>query len=144
MRILVLAFLITALASAQETGTAVYYADHFHGKPVANGEKYDKNEYTAAHNSLPFGTTLRVTNVSNGKSVNVRINDRMGKNSKRLVDLSRAAAEEIGLVQAGRATVRIAVLKRGDGKRSSDSARRKVRTRKVSSASDKPTPFGKK
>lgn len=144
MRIFFLALYITALAGAQENGTAVYYADHFQGKPVASGEKYDKNEYTAAHRSLPFGTTLRVTNVSNGKSVSVRVNDRMSKNSKRLVDLSRVAAEEIGLVQAGRATVRISVLKRGDGKRASASSKREVRTRKVSTGSEKPTPFGGK
>jgi len=124
-------------ATAQHTGTAVYYADHFHGKPVANGEKYDKNAYTAAHNSLPFGTTLQVTNVENGKSVNVRVNDRMGKNSKRLVDLSRAAAKEIGLVEAGRARVRIRVLDRGDGGG-------RVRTRKATAVSDKPTPFRKR
>lgn len=137
MRILVLAGVFVGLAAAQHTGTAVYYADHFHGKLVASGEKYDKNAYTAAHNSLAFGTKLEVRNLENGKTVEVRVNDRMGKNSKRLIDLSRAAAEEIGLVEAGRARVRIRVLERGDGGG-------RVRTRKAAAVSDKPTPFRKR
>jgi len=90
-----------------EKGEASYYADKFHGKPTASGQKYDKRKYTAAHRTLPFGTEVEVTNLKNGKSVMVQINDRGPHKKSRIIDLSRAAAIEIDLIQAGIAPVEI-------------------------------------
>ncbi len=97
-----------------ETGTASYYSDEFNGRKTANGEIYDMNALTAAHPSYPFNTLVRVTNVINGKSVDVRINDRMPKFKNRIIDLSLAAAEKIGMIEAGIQKVIIEVLKWGD------------------------------
>lgn len=93
------------------SGACSYYADALQGKPVASGEKYDKNALTAAHRTLPFGTMLKVTNVKNQKSVVVRVNDRgpHGKN-KRIIDVSRAAADRLGMIDAGTAEVTIEVV----------------------------------
>lgn len=92
---------------AQETGIAVHYGDYFQGKPVANKEIYDRDKLTAAHNGFAYGTNVKVTNLSNDKSVVVRINDRMRSKSKVLIDLSWKAAEEIDLIEPGRAQVRV-------------------------------------
>jgi len=94
------------------TGEASYYAGGFEGRSTASGEPYRAAEYTAAHRSLPFGTMLRVTNVRNGRSVVVRVNDRGPFHARRIVDLSRAAAAELGLVRRGRGQVRLDVLSR--------------------------------
>ncbi|RYE03285.1 MAG: septal ring lytic transglycosylase RlpA family protein [Sphingomonadales bacterium] len=90
------------------TGTASYYADRFSGKPTASGEAYDPEDFTAAHRSLPFGTRVRVTDMQNGRSVIVRINDRgpWGRGG-RLIDVSRAAARELGLIQRGHGSVQL-------------------------------------
>lgn len=84
-----------------EKGQASYYADKFHGRATASGEKYDKRKMTGAHRTLPFGTIVRVTNTATGKSVDVRINDRGPFKAGRVVDVSRAAAEKLGMIQAG-------------------------------------------
>lgn len=84
-----------------EKGQASYYADKFHGRATASGEKYDKTKMTGAHRTLAFGTVVRVTNTANGKSVDVRINDRGPFKAGRIVDVSRAAAEKLGMIQAG-------------------------------------------
>lgn len=84
-----------------ENGKASYYADKFHGRATASGQKYDKNKMTAAHKTLPFGTVVRVTNTATGKSVDVTVNDRGPFAKGRIVDVSRAAAEKLGMVQAG-------------------------------------------
>ena len=97
-----------------ETGTASYYSDEFNGRKTANGEIYDMNALTAAHPSYPFNTLVRVTNVINGKSVDVRINDRMPQFKNRIIDLSLAAAEKIGMIKDGIQKVIIEVLKWGD------------------------------
>jgi len=94
------------------TGEASYYARGFEGRSTASGEPYRAAKYTAAHRSLPFGTLLRVTNVRNGRSVVVRVNDRGPFHARRIVDLSRAAAAEIGLVRRGRGQVRLDVMTR--------------------------------
>ncbi len=85
----------------RQTGKATYYADKFHGRRTASGERYDKNRLTAAHRSLPFGTTVRVTNLLNGKTVIVRINDRGPLKGGRIIDLSRAAAIAVGMISQG-------------------------------------------
>jgi rare lipoprotein A len=90
-----------------ETGNASYYADKFNGHPTASGEKYNSTKYTAAHRKLPFGTVVLVTNLSNNKSVKVKINDRGPFVSSRIIDLSKAAANAIGLLAAGVAKVTI-------------------------------------
>ncbi|TPE43203.1 septal ring lytic transglycosylase RlpA family protein [Pontibacter mangrovi] len=103
-------FFLLSLASGTApytaNGKASYYADRFQGSKTASGERYDKAQLTAAHPSLPFGTKVLVENLKNGKTVVVRVNDRMA-NRHRLIDLSKAAAKAIGMVQAGTATVSI-------------------------------------
>lgn len=84
-----------------EKGKASYYADKFHGRATASGQKYDKRKMTAAHKTLPFGTVVRVTNTATGKSVDVTVNDRGPFAKGRIVDVSRAAAEKLGMIQAG-------------------------------------------
>jgi len=98
-----------ALASDKEEGDASYYANSLHGNKTASGEVYDKNAFTAAHRTLPFGTKVKVTYLKNGKSVDVVINDRGPHSKNRIIDLSGAAAKEIGIVDAGHGTVRLEV-----------------------------------
>ncbi|MBV4492824.1 septal ring lytic transglycosylase RlpA family protein [Pseudomonas oryzicola] len=90
-----------------QTGTASYYGSRHHGKRTASGEPFNQNGLTAAHRSLPFGTRVRVTNTANQRSVIVRINDRGPHTRGRLIDLSRAAAEKIGMIRSGTAQVRV-------------------------------------
>ncbi len=90
---------------------ATYYAREFHGRKTASGEIYDMNKLTAASVDLPLGTSVRVTNLENRKSVVVRINDRMPKNAKgRIIDLSFAGAKALDMVQSGVVRVRVEVL----------------------------------
>ncbi|MCB0582020.1 MAG: septal ring lytic transglycosylase RlpA family protein [Phaeodactylibacter sp.] len=98
---------IFSLNAQVETGTAVYYADALNGQRTAFGEVYRMDGYSAAHKSYPLGTVVRVTNTANNRSVNVRVNDRIAANSKDIISLSKAAARQIGLVESGRATVRV-------------------------------------
>ncbi len=95
------------------TGMASYYADKFHGRMTANGEIYDMYAMTAAHKKLAFGTIVKVTYLSNGKSVRVRINDRGPFVKGREIDLSLGAAEKIGMVQSGVGKVRLEIIKLG-------------------------------
>ena len=105
---LVIAFMFCVSAQAQsEEGTASYYADSLEGNPTASGEPYDSQAMTAAHRSLAFGTKVKVTNLANDKSVVVRINDRGPHTKNRIIDLSRAAAEKLDLLDSGTAIVRI-------------------------------------
>lgn len=92
------------------TGVVSWYGDKFHGRKTASGEVYDKNELTAAHKTLPFGTKIRVTNIKNGKSVVVEINDRGPYAKARVLDLSKAAFNEIGHVNSGIMQVEYEVL----------------------------------
>lgn len=91
-------------------GMASWYGPGFHGNRSASGEVFNQNALTAAHRNLPFGTQVRVTNLSNGQSVVVRINDRGPYSGGRVIDLSAAAARAVGLIQAGVAPVSIDVL----------------------------------
>lgn len=91
-------------------GRASYYAEDYQGHPTASGEPYDMYALTAAHPDLPFGTPIRVTNLQNGHSVVVRVNDRGPFRSGRIVDVSWAAAEQLGLFLYGSADVRVEVL----------------------------------
>lgn len=92
------------------SGKASYYADKFEGKSTASGEPYKASKLTAAHRTLPFGTMLRVTNTANGKSVDVRVNDRGPFSAGRVVDLSKAAAQKIDMVRAGVVSVSVEVI----------------------------------
>lgn len=93
-----------------DVGIASWYGPTFHGKSTANGETYDQNELTAAHKTLPFNTVVKVTNLENGKSVTVRINDRGPYAGDRIIDLSRAAAEQIDMIGPGTAEVRLELV----------------------------------
>jgi rare lipoprotein A len=99
----------TEPGSVQE-GLASYYAHKFHGRPTASGEIYDENKMTAAHKTLAFGTSVRVTEVSSGKAVVVWINDRGPFVKERIIDLSYRAAGELGMIESGVVKVRVEVL----------------------------------
>lgn len=96
------------------SGIASWYGPDFHGKLTANGERYNMNDYTAAHKTLPFNTMVRVDNVENGKSVVVRINDRGPYVANRIIDLSRRAAQQIDMIGSGTTSVRLMVVREGD------------------------------
>jgi len=91
-------------------GVASYYADQYNGRPTASGETYDMNDLTAAHRTLPFGTRLAVTNVSNGKTVEVRVNDRGPFKAGRIIDLSLEAARRLDMITPGTARVTLRIL----------------------------------
>ncbi len=95
----------------RKAGIASFYNDRYHGRATSSGEIYDKNGMTAAHNSLPLGTQLRVTNLKNNRSVVVKVNDRMHRSNKRLIDLSKKAAKELGFIRTGVTKVKIEILR---------------------------------
>jgi len=99
----------TVFAQQAEYGWAVRYSDKLQGNPTSNGESYDAADLTAAHKTLPFGTTVKVTNMDNKKSVVVRINDRGPFRKGYVVDLSGKAAARIGLVDGEQAKVKVAI-----------------------------------
>lgn len=98
------------LAKVRKAGVASFYNDKYHGRATTSGESYDKYSLTAAHNSLPMGTRLRVTNLKNNRSVIVKVNDRMQQPNKRLIDVSKQAAKELGFINAGLTKVKIEIL----------------------------------
>lgn len=108
--LLLTVFLIPLHAEVYETGIASWYAGEFQGELTANGEIFDTSEISAAHKSLPFGTIVRVTNVENGLHVDVRINDRGPYVEGRIIDLSKAAAKEIDMVDKGIVEVSLEIL----------------------------------
>jgi rare lipoprotein A len=93
-------------------GTASFYANKFEGRKTASGEIFNHKKLTAACNVLPLGTYIRVTNVKNGKTVVVKTNDRLHPKMKRIVDLTRAAAQKLGFISAGLARVKVEVIGR--------------------------------
>lgn len=101
-------------AEVYKTGvTASYYAEDFHGKRTSNGERFNMNDYTCAHKSLPFNTILKVTNLANGKTCEVRVNDRGPFVASREIDLSKAAAVKLGMIGSGTTKVKLEIVKRG-------------------------------
>ena len=94
-----------------ERGIASWYGTPFHGRRPASGERYDMHQLTAAHRTLPFGAVVRVTNLRNGRSVKVRITDRGPWVDGRIIDLSRAAAKKIKMIESGTAPVKIRVIR---------------------------------
>ena len=111
-----LSFILSVNTSlqAQEYGSASYYSDKFQGRKTASGELYDKNKLTGAHKSLKFGTIVLVTRLDNKKSVKIRINDRGPYIKGRIVDVSRTAAEKLGLVIDGHAEVKLEIIGEGE------------------------------
>jgi rare lipoprotein A len=110
-----LLFFSTTLLSRStiEIGKASYYADKFHGRKTASGELYERKKFTAAHKTLPFNTIVKITSKKDKKSVIVRINDRGPHVKKRIIDLSRIAAEKINLINVGEAQVILTVIGMG-------------------------------
>lgn len=96
--------------SYDRVGIASWYGDAFHGRPTANGERFDKERISAAHPTLPLPSRVRVTNLENGRSIELRVNDRGPFVDDRLIDLSEAAARELGFVERGLARVRVQFL----------------------------------
>jgi len=94
----------------RDEGVASYYGREFKGRRTASGERFDPKALTAAHRTLEFGTRVRVTNLENGRSVVVRINDRGPFKRDRIIDVSRAAAQKLGFVRDGTAPVRLEIL----------------------------------
>jgi len=109
----VFACFLALSVSAQEIGKASYYANEFDGGRTYFGETYDKDQYTAAHKVHPQGTRLKVTRIDNGKSVIVRVNDRGPYISGRIIELSYAAARDIGMLDEGVADVQVEVVSKG-------------------------------
>ena len=100
----------SATTKIAQSGVASYYGPGFHGRRTANGEAFDMHAMTAAHRTLPFGTKVKVTNLANGKSAIVRVNDRGPYANGRIIDLSVAAAKQIGSTNSGTARVTLEVL----------------------------------
>ncbi len=97
-------------ADEVEEGEASYYADALHGNTTASGEAYDKGGMTAAHRTLDFGTVVKVTYLETGKSVEVTINDRGPRESGRIIDVSGAAARQLGMIDDGHGPVTVEVI----------------------------------
>jgi len=104
--LITLFFYLNSQAQITEFGLASFYADKFNGRITASGETFDQQKLTAAHRTLPFGTTVKVTNLENKKTVN----DRGPFIKDRVIDLSKAAAEELGFIKTGVAQVKLEVL----------------------------------
>ena len=108
--VLLLAFTATLSSCGKfitETGKASYYGDDFNGRKTANGQTFNKNALTAAHKTLQFGTVVKVTNISNGKTVTVTINDRGPYAKGRIIDLTEKAAASIDMINQGVAEVKL-------------------------------------
>ncbi|PSR55205.1 septal ring lytic transglycosylase RlpA family lipoprotein [Adhaeribacter arboris] len=119
-RFVICAFILAGLVSScartnwngyTEQGNASYYADKFQGRKMANGQPYRKGKLTAAHKKIPLGSRVKVTNLKTHRSVKVKITDRGPHGRNRMIDLSRAAARKVGMIEAGVVPVKIKVLK---------------------------------
>ena len=110
----ILIYSVSLFAEVYKTGvTASYYAEDFHGKKTSNGERFNMNDFTCAHKSLPFNTILKVTNLANGKTCEVRVNDRGPFVLNREIDLSKAAATKLGMIGTGTTKVKLEIVKKG-------------------------------
>jgi rare lipoprotein A len=101
------------ISSAVYSGIASYYHPKFNGRKTANGEIFNNEKFTAANNFLKLGTMVKVINPKNGKTVIVKINDRMNKKNHRLIDLTEAAARQLDIIQQGIGKVEIEIIKEG-------------------------------
>lgn len=109
---LILAGLVPVMAQkiVPKTGIASYYAQKFHGRQTASGEIFDNTAMTAAHNTLPLGTYIKVTNMRNNRWVVVKVTDRLHYANRRIVDLTQAAAKKLGFIHRGLTKVRVEVV----------------------------------
>jgi rare lipoprotein A len=107
----VVAPVLTAAQPTEEEGTATFYSSKFEGKKTASGEAYDKTGLTAAHKTYAYGTKLRVTNLANGKSAVVTVNDRMSRSAKSVIEVTPRVASTLGFAKAGHARVKVEVVK---------------------------------
>ena len=98
---------MTKVSSFVQTGNASWYGNQFHGRKTSSGERYNMNALTAAHKTLPIPSYARVTNTKNGKSVIVRVNDRGPFHGNRVIDVSKAAAQQLGFINQGTAHVKV-------------------------------------
>jgi rare lipoprotein A (peptidoglycan hydrolase) len=114
-------------SSFEQKGEASWYGPGFHGRQTASGETFDQNDLTAAHPTLPLGTKAEVTDVETGKSVEVTINDRGPYIKDRVIDLSKAAAKELGMTEDGTTTVKIEADPPGAPQTGKDDARNGLR-----------------
>ena len=105
-----------ASVGTEADGQASYYGDPYHGRTTASGETFDKNKMTAAHRTLPFNTWVRVENQLNGKSVDVKVNDRGPFVPGRVIDLSEGAARKIEMIRSGVVPVRLEIIKEPEGR----------------------------
>lgn len=116
---------------ARHVGYATFYSREFHGDKTASGTRYDENELTGAHRTWPFGTVVRVTELERKRSVVVTITDRgpFGRNRREgaIIDLSRAAARRLRMIEAGQVRVRLEVLRWGDGENAKGSSKERSR-----------------
>jgi rare lipoprotein A len=110
LMLLLILIAASAFADPELQGLASWYGGRFHGRLTSSGEVFDTNDLTAAHRTLPFGTRVRVTNLDNGRSVIVKINDRGPFVEGRVIDLSRAAAEELDMINLGVAHVSLEIV----------------------------------
>lgn len=106
-QLLLICLLFAACKTVKEQGVASYYSDKFDGRQTASGAIFKQNKLTAAHRTLPFGTRVKVKNISNGKTVKVTINDRGPFVQGRTIDLSKKAAKKLGILQQGVANVQL-------------------------------------
>jgi rare lipoprotein A len=106
-----------AASTGDMEGLAAYYSNRLNGRRTASGEVFNQNKLTAAHQTLPFGTMVKVTNTKNNRSVVVRINDRGPTQAGRVIDLSRAAAAKLGMLKAGLVPVKLEVVKEAPAKK---------------------------
>ena len=112
LQLLLVCLLFASCKTVKENGVASYYADKFDGRKTASGAIFRQNKLTAAHRTLPFGTKVKVKNLSNGKTVKVTINDRGPFVQGRTIDLSKKAAKKIGMLQKGVAQVQMKYRKK--------------------------------
>ena len=98
---------LTKVSSFSQTGKASWYGNQFHGRKTSSGERYNMNALSAAHKTLPIPSYARVTNMQNGKSVIVRVNDRGPFHGNRVIDVSKAAAQQLGFINQGSANVKV-------------------------------------
>ncbi|MDB5229785.1 MAG: rare lipoprotein [Chitinophagaceae bacterium] len=109
---LALLFLLVSCShKISETGKGSYYADKYNGRKTSNGDTFSQSRLTAAHKTLPFGTKVKVTNLDNGKTATVKINDRGPFVQGRIIDVSKIAAKKLDMLSAGVASVRITYKK---------------------------------
>ena len=102
---------LTFAQPSEEEGIATFYSSKFEGKKTASGEAYDKTGLTAAHKTYAYGTKLRVTNLANGKSAVVTVNDRMNRSAKSVIEVTPRVASSLGFAKVGHARVRVEVVK---------------------------------